>query len=82
MKKVDNMLKSYVSGLVDEDVRYLYARLAQRLSGDLPDAISFLSDNYEVDKWMKSAKSSDELYDMVDYVQKFVERECLARKLD
>ena len=75
MKNPDNFIKEYVVNLNEEDIKFLYSRLSERLLGDTSEAINFLDKNNDLSKWFYSAKSSNDLYDMVDKVFKFVEKE-------
>lgn len=79
MRKVDTMLKEYISKLNNDSLRLLGDQLECRLNGDLADALDFMSKNQELDHWLKSAKSCDELYDMIDTTQEYVFRECNKR---
>jgi hypothetical protein len=75
MKNPDNFIKEYVSNLNEEDIKFLYSRLSERFLGDTSEAINFLDKNNDFSKWFYSAKSSNDLYDMIDKVFKFVEKE-------
>ena len=79
MKKVETILKEYVGKLSDDNLRFLESRLGQRLSGDLPEALSFLAQTNDMDRWLSSAKGAIEFYDMVDTLAKYVEREYKKR---
>jgi|SRR5262252_5168084 len=79
MKKVDTLLREYTSKLSDDNLRFLDSRLGQRLSGDLPEALSFLAQTNDMDRWLSSAKGAIEFYDMVDTLAKYVEREYKKR---
>lgn len=75
MKKVDSFLREYVGRLNDTDLRFLHSRLNQKLQGDMAEAISFLSQVNEMDKWFATAKSCFDFYEQVDQVGKQVHRE-------
>lgn len=75
MKNPDNFIKDYVVNLNEEDLKFLYSRLSERLLGDISEAINFLDKNNDFSKWFYSAKGSNDVYDMVDKVFKFVEKE-------
>ena len=72
MKNIDTMLKEYVRRLNDDDLRYLFSRYSQLLCGDRADAINFLSQAKDVDRWLSSASSSFELFNMVDELGELV----------
>jgi hypothetical protein len=82
MKKLDNVLKEYVSRASDDTLKLLAGRLTQRLAGDLPDALNVLSETHEMDRLLCSAKTADDLYDIVDDIQEHVERELSRRYRD
>lgn len=79
VKKGDTFLKDYASRLNDDNLRFLDMRLKHRLTDDLADAVAFLSSSPDMDRHLSSAKGADEFYDMLDAVQKQVEREARKR---
>lgn len=82
MKKIDTMLKEYVSKLTTDNLKFLYERLSVRGSGDLADSVELMSTTSEIDKWLKSATNADQFYDMIDLAEKFVEKEYRKRVPD
>ena len=79
MKKVDSFLKEYAAKLSEDNLKFLNARLSQRLSGDLAEAVNFLAGTSDMDHWLESAKSSWEFYDMLDSLHNYVEKEAIKR---
>lgn len=79
-KPIDSYLKEYCHRLSDENVSFLSQRLSQRLSGDIAEVLDFLSNTRELDKWLSSASSCEELYDMLDSFQLIVDKEDNSRK--
>ena len=79
MKKPDIYLREYCARLSDENMKFFTSRLGQRLSGDLPEVLNFLSNVKEIDRWLSSADSCFELYDMIDMVYASIEKECEQR---
>lgn len=79
-KPIDSYLKEYCHRLSDENVSFLSQRLSQRLSGDIAEVLDFLSNTRELDKWLSSASSCEELYDMLDSFQLVVDKEDNSRK--
>jgi predicted transcriptional regulator len=75
MRNPDVFIKEYVGSLEEDDLKFLFSRLSEKLSGDVAEAINFLDKTNEFAKWFYSAKSSDDLYDMLDKVFKFIEKE-------
>ena len=81
MKKPDNSLKEYCVKLSEENLKFLAGRLTQRLSGDLPEVLNYLSGSREVDRLLASAETCYDLYDMIDAFQVIVIKECERRSL-
>jgi hypothetical protein len=75
VKKPETILKEYAIRLSEENLRYLSYRLETRMGSDLAEALDFLANTGEVDKWLSSAKTCTELYDMIDQVQASVKKE-------
>ena len=81
MRKPDMFLREYVQKLSDDNLKFVTGRLTQRLAGDIPEALDFFSSSGDVDRWLSSAKTAWELYDMVDVAHDHVERE-YSRRFD
>lgn len=79
MRKLDVILKEYVSQLVVDNLKFLSLRLDQRIGSDLAEALDAVSECQEIDKWLASAKSCDEFYNMIDTLQEYVDRELNKR---
>lgn len=79
MKKPEVYLKEYCTRLSEDNLKKLYCSLNQRMSGDLAEALTFLGSTKEMDKWFSSAVSAVELYDMIDMVADFVNKEYKKR---
>ena len=79
MKKIDMVLKQFASSLTQEELSKLYTRLNQKYEGDLATALAIISDSNhcdgEVNLWLESASNSNEFFEMVDTVTKFVNKE-------
>jgi hypothetical protein len=75
MKKPDVYLKEYCQRLSDENLKFLAPRLNQKLSGDLAEVVDFLANVKEIDRWLSSAQTSNELYDMIDLIESVVTKE-------
>lgn len=81
MKKPDIYLKEYCQRLSDEQVKFLYQRLDQRLGGDMAEVFEYLSNVREIDRWLSSANSCDELYEMIDQINPIVQKEYERRNI-
>jgi hypothetical protein len=68
--KISPALREFTQRLSESDRRFLGVRLAQRLSGDLPEVLDRLAGSGEMDRWLASAASCWELYDALDLIQK------------
>ena len=79
MKKPDSYLREYCQRLSEENLKFLYGRLDQRLSGDVAEALDFLGSVREIDRWLQSAQTSNELFDMIDLVHAAVAKESERR---
>jgi len=75
MKKPEVYLKEFCHKLSDDNLRFLHARLSQRLGGDVAEAVDFLGGIREIDKWFATASDCNEFYDMVDLVFFVVNKE-------
>jgi hypothetical protein len=56
MKKPNIHLKEYCQKLSDDNVKFLYGRLTQRLGGDLAEAVDFLSSFRDLDRMLGSSE--------------------------
>jgi hypothetical protein len=81
MKKPEVCLKEYCQKLSDENLKWLYHRLSQRLGGDVSEATESLSSSKEIDRWLSTAESSDDFYDMLDAIERAASKECEKRSL-
>jgi hypothetical protein len=79
-KQIDSYLKEYCQRLSDEQVQFLAQRLTQKLFGDAAEVLDFLSNTRELDKWLSSAASCKDFYDMIDLFQSIVEKEDQNRR--
>ena len=79
MKKPEFALKEYTTKLNDDDLHYVFDRLHYRYSGDVPEILNIFSDLPDINRWLSSAESCYDLYDMVDMSYKFVEKEYKKR---
>lgn len=60
----------YISSLSeDEDVRFLYQRLSDKFTGDLPAALDEMSKNAKMDNLLASCNSASELFDLLDRIR-------------
>jgi hypothetical protein len=74
-KPIDTYLKEYCQRLSDENLKFLSQRFTQKLLGDTAEALDFLSSTREIDKWLSSAASCDDFYEMLESLQSIIEKE-------
>jgi len=79
MKKTDAVLKEYVRGLSDEDLRFLNTRFQHMLCGDRAEIAEILSKDKDVDRWLASATLAEEWFDMLEIMGQSVVREAKRR---
>lgn len=72
MKKDDVNVNEYVNSLLPEDLSFLAGRLKQRLGGDMADVAKVLAKYYEIDKWLSTAKSGTEWFDMIELIDRAI----------
>lgn len=75
MRKQPYFLKDYCQKLSDDNVKFLYGRLSQKLGGDLADAVDLLSEFKDIDRWLLGAEDFEEFYEAVDYIHAALEKE-------
>jgi hypothetical protein len=81
MKKSNSIIREYVSRLSDVEVIELSQRLNQRLCGDYAQVAVILSQDPEIDLWLKTATSADEWFDMIDKIGLTIETEQKKREI-
>lgn len=78
--KTEHNIKESVRKFSDEDVKFLYPRLTQRVGGDLSEALLFIQDRHpEVNKVIMQAGSANAVYDTVDLIDKYIQHEYSKR---
>jgi len=81
MKKPEFIVKEYVGRLSDDNLNFLEIRLTERYSGDMSEATELLARSSELDKWLSTAKSGDEFFDMLDLITDCVDSEAKKRSI-
>lgn len=82
MKKIDSVMKEYVSKLTFDNLKYLYDRFDERMGPDLSEAIELISKNPDIDRLLVTAKDYEEFWSVVDTASHFVEKEFMRRTPD
>lgn len=75
MKNSDLYLKEYCQRLSDENLKFLTQRMSQKLSGDMAEVFDYFSNVREIDRWLVTAQSNDELFEMIDQIDLLMQRE-------
>lgn len=78
-KQHSDVLKEYAKRLHEDELKYISIRLARRLGGDLGEAVELIQKHSEVDRWLSSANSAGDFFDMIDQVDVFVQQEIKKR---
>lgn len=80
--KRDRAVVEFINSVSDEDLRFLALRLIEKMSGDMPDALNFLSRKQEVDLFLGSASSVEDFYKSCDTIKDWVVKEVKRRGLN
>lgn len=68
MKKLDTVLNLYFNRISVENLKALSVRLKERIGSDLAEALNEMQTCSDLDRWLSSAKSYGELYDLLDII--------------
>lgn len=79
MKKPEIYLKEYCQKLSEDQLKNVGQRLNQRLSGDLAEVFDYFKEVKEIDRWLLSATTCNELFDMVDLIDASFQKEIEKR---
>lgn len=75
------IITEYAATLPDDELRWIAARLKERLRDDVSDALCALAKNAKVDQVLASANSAWDLYDLCDKSREVLVKECNRRGL-
>ena len=81
LKEQKALVAEYITGLSDSDLCFLSSRLIDRLGGDLPDALNFMSKNPKMDECLASANGATELFNSCDSVRDVCSKELKRRNI-
>ena len=76
-----NAVVEYAAQVSEDDLKWLAQRLTERLSGDLSEALNFMSKHKSMDNLLSSAKSADALFELCDTIRDSLQRECKKKGL-
>jgi hypothetical protein len=77
--KKQDVVREFVRGLSDEELRFLQTRLSQRLNGDLGEAATMMQGFPSLDKWLVEAASHHEFFARMDHIEAMVQGEVKKR---
>lgn len=79
MRKERTPVAEFVNSLYDEDLKFVGLRFIEKYSGDIPDALNFMSQFPEIDQYLSKADSAFELFDLCDHIKDVVLKEAKKR---
>jgi len=79
MKKFESVIRTYLSGLSFDELRFLAIRFTDRIGSDIAEVTEFLSKSPEMDRFLLTARNAEEFYDMLDLIHTYVEKEFYRR---
>lgn len=80
-KSVDQQIKECVKKVSEEDLKFLAARLSQRLGGDLGEAMTLVQERYpDLNKVLTNTPSCTDLYNVIDAIDRQVQ-EAASKKI-
>lgn len=78
-KQPVEFLKSYARRLSEHEIQTLYLLFKEKLAGDYAEAIGILQRAQDLDRWLSSAATHDEFFQMLDLVEENVTNEYKKR---
>jgi len=76
-----NIVIEFAASLSEEELKGLTQKLSERFSGDLAEALDFMSNHKGMDSIFNSAETAEALYDKCDEVRDLLQRECRKKGL-
>ena len=73
------MKKGILNKMSDQDLKYILQRIGQRFGSDLSDLIEVFQKVADVDDWLRTAKSSEEFFKMLNALEEQVQIESRKR---
>jgi hypothetical protein len=81
MKRPEVVLKEYCQKLSEENLKWIYNRVTQRLGGDIADVIEFVGNNREIDRWFQSVEDYQGLFNLIEEFAAAIQKEYEKRSL-
>ena len=79
MKKPESFLKEYARNLSDDHLYHLNTRFTQNLCGDRSEIAAIMQNHHTIDRWLCSASTCEEWFEMIDMIGDFVKQEVERR---
>jgi len=81
MKKSSTvLLREYVAQLSVGELQSVNQRLSHKLCGDYAEVARILSQDKEIDQWLRSANSADEWFNLLDIIEAAIGKELKRRE--
>lgn len=81
MKRPEVVLKEYCQKLSEENLKWIYNRVTQRLGGDIADVMEFVGNNREIDRWFQAAEDYRSLFDLIEEFSAAIQKEYEKRSI-
>jgi len=79
MRNPDSFLRNCIKSLTEDYLYFLNSRFSQNYCGDRAEVAISLQKISTIDRWLSSAKTANEWFDMMDLVADCVKREQINR---
>lgn len=76
-----NIVIEFAATISEDELKWLTQRLTDRFTGDLSEALDFMSKHRGMDNILGSSTSASELFDKCDEIQGLLHRECRKKGL-
>lgn len=81
MKRPEVVLKEYCQKLSEENLKWIYNRVTQRLGGDIADVMEFVGNNREIDRWFQVAEDYQSLFNLIEEFSAAIQKEYEKRSI-
>jgi RNA polymerase subunit RPABC4/transcription elongation factor Spt4 len=78
-KKTDTLVKEYVRRISDDELRKVAKSISQKVAGDRAECAQIFERDKEVNRWLCSASSAEEWFDMVESIEEAAQEEYARR---
>jgi glutamine synthetase type III len=76
-----NIVTEFLQSVSDDDLQFVTTRLTDKMGGDLPEVLNYMSKSRGIDHYFSLAKSATELFERCDEVRDNAHQECKRRNL-